>query len=203
MIRKFEGTGDLLVFPVHARLWYFVKQHCKENGMSVSYLLDVLAREYINNPFTPEFNPDRRILPFTKISLFYKEFPEVNTSLFINRHNFARLINKMKIMAQVVYPNVEIVRTSSAVNLLLFNYSKTVGYPSNDLFFSNDYFNVNYSVTKESIIKNLHDLQLILGHPVTARLYSKHRNDERILGPSLSVIINMFGTFNKAKSCLS
>lgn len=55
-------------------------------------------------------------------------------------------------------------------------------------------------MTKESISKNLYDLQLIMGRPITAREYSQLRNDERILGPSLSVIIEIFGSFNNAKN---
>jgi len=83
--RILDGNEKLVVITVHEKLWLYVLDHCNENELNASYLFEILAREYIKNPFTPIFKPDRRILPFKKVPLFYSEFPEINTSLLIHR----------------------------------------------------------------------------------------------------------------------
>ncbi|MEK5183393.1 hypothetical protein [Paenibacillus sp. FSL P4-0288] len=197
--RTLDGKEELIALSLHKRLWLFVLDHCKKNDINASFLFEVLVKEYLKSPFPSSYNPDRRVLPKNKSSIFNKEFPIVNTSLLIHRDLTVKLVSHMKEASQLLYPNVEHVNVSCATNILFYSYSIKLGYPSNDPFFSDEYFNEKYSVTKESISKNLYDLQLIMGRPVTAREYSQLRNDERILGPSLSVIIEIFGSFNNAK----
>lgn len=174
-------------------LYLAILQEAEKQDETVTSLFEKLALEFIQSPRPYVIDPKRRI-DYHK-NAYEEEFPIHRTSLSIDIDLASELEEVHQHMDYLRKPVEGQANISSIVTSIFYYYCISHQIPVDERFFDEEYIRERFMFI--DALEALNKVAILLGHPPTQREYMEVYKE--IQGPSLSTILNQYGTFNRAK----